>query len=331
MEKSEIKIYKNPNGNTSIEVKLDKETVWLNQYQLETLFQTDRTSINRHIRNIYKTEELNENRTCAKITQVQKEGKRTVNRSVKYYNLDIIIAVGYRVNSKQGTEFRIWANKLLREYLIKGFAINQEKLEKQNKQLLELKETVKILSNVVSNKELSNDESKGLLDIISDYSYALDVLDKYDYQSLEIEDVTTNEIYQLTYKEAIEQIQMTKKVYGNSDLFGHEKDKSFRSSIATIYQTFGEVDLYPSIEEKAANLLYFIVKNHSFSDGNKRIAAFLFLYFLEKNGILRTENGDKRIADNTLVALTLMIAVSKSEEKDTMIKIIVNLINKNNK
>jgi death-on-curing family protein len=330
MEKSEIRIYKNPNGNTSIEVKLDKETVWLNQYQLETLFQTDRTSINRHIRNIYKTEELDENRTCAKITQVQKEGKRTVNRSVKYYNLDVIIAVGYRVNSKQGTEFRIWANKLLREYLIKGFAINQEKLEKQNKQLLELKETVKILSNVVSNKELSNDESKGLLDIISDYSYALDVLDKYDYQSLEIENVTTNEIYQLTYQEAIEQIQMTKKVYGNSDLFGHEKDKSFRSSIATIYQTFEKVDLYPSIEEKAANLLYFIVKNHSFSDGNKRIAAFLFLYFLEKNGILRTENGDKRIADNTLVALTLMIAVSKSEEKNTMIKIIVNLINKNN-
>jgi prophage maintenance system killer protein len=331
MERSEIRIYKNPNGNISIEVKLDKETVWLNQYQLETLFQTDRTSINRHIRNIYKTEELDENRTCAKIAQVQKEGKRTVNRTLKYYNLDVIIAVGYRVNSKQGTEFRIWANKLLREYLIRGFAINQEKLKKQNKQLLELKETVKILSNVVSNKELSNDESKGLLEIISDYSYALDILDKYDYQSLKIEDVTTNEIYQLTYKEAIDQIIMTKKVYGNSDLFGHEKDKSFRSSIAAIYQTFGEIDLYPSIEEKAANLLYFVVKNHSFTDGNKRIAAFLFLYFLEKNGILRNKKGEKRIADNTLVALTLMIAVSKPEEKETMIKIIVNLINKNNK
>ena len=331
MEKSEIRIYKNPNGNTSIEVKLDKETVWLNQYQLETLFQTDRTSINRHIRNIYKTKELDENQTCAKIAQVQKEGKRTVNRTIKYYNLDIIIAVGYRVNSKQGTEFRIWANKLIREYLIKGFSLNQEKLKKQNKQLLELKETVKILSNVVSNKELSNDESKGLLEIITDYSYALDVLVKYDYQSLEIENITTNEIYQITYKEAIEQILMTKEVYGNSDLFGHEKDKSFRSSIATIYQTFGEIDLYPSIEEKAANLLYFIVKNHSFSDGNKRIAAFIFLYFLEKNRILRNEKGEKRIADNTLVALTLMIAVSKSEEKETMVKIIVNLINKNNK
>ncbi len=330
MEKSEIRIYKNPNGNTSIEVKLDNETVWLNQYQLEALFQTDRTSVNRHIRNIYKTEELDENRTCAKIAQVQKEGKRTIKRSIKYYNLDVIIAVGYRVNSKQGTEFRIWANQLLREYLIKGFTINQEKLEKQNKQLLELKETVKILSNVVSDKELSNDESKGLLDIISDYSYALDVLDKYDYQSLSIENITTNELYQLTYKEAILQIQLTKRVYGNSDLFGHEKDKSFRSSIATIYQTFGGVDLYPSIEEKAANLLYFVVKNHSFSDGNKRIAAFLFLYFLEKNGILRTDKGEKRIADNTLVALTLMIAISKPEEKDTMVKIIVNLINKNN-
>jgi prophage maintenance system killer protein len=331
MEKSKIRIYKNLKGNTSIEVKLDKETVWLNQYQLETLFQTNRTSISRHIRNIYKTDGLDENRTCAKIAQVRKEGKRTIERNIKYYNLDIIIAVGYRVNSKQGTEFRIWATQLLKEYLVKGFTINQEKLKKQNKQLLELKETVKILSNVVSNKKLSNDESKGLLEIISDYSYALDVLDKYDYQSLKIEDITTNEIYQLTYKEAIDKIQMTKRVYGNSDLFGHEKDKSFRSSIATIYQTFREVDLYPSIEEKAANLLYFVVKNHSFSDGNKRIAAFLFLYFLERNEILRTENGEKRIADNTLVALTLMIAVSKSEEKDTMVKIIVNLINKNNK
>lgn len=330
MEKSEIRIYKNPKGNTSIEVKLDNETVWLNQYQLEILFQTDRTSVNRHIRNIYKTEELIEKRTCAKIAQVQKEGKRTIKRNIKYYNLDVIIAVGYRVNSKQGTEFRIWANQLLREYLIKGFTINQEKLEKQNKQLLELKETVKILSNVVSNKELSNDESKGLLEIISDYSYALDVLDKYDYQSLSIDNITTNELYRLTYEEAISQIQLTKRVYGNSDLFGHEKDKSFRSSIATIYQTFGKIDLYPSIEEKAANLLYFVVKNHSFSDGNKRIAAFLFLYFLEKNGILRTQKGEKRIADNTLVALTLMIAISKPEEKETMVKIIVNLINKNN-
>ena len=331
MKSSEIKIYKTENGNTTVEVKLEKETVWLSQKQMAELFEKDTDTIGLHLKNIYKSEELDEFSTTDKYSVVQKEGNRNVQRQIKYYNLDAIISVGYRVNSKRGILFRKWSTQLLKEYLIKGFAINQEKLEKQNKQLLELKETVKILSNVVSNKELSNDESKGLLDIISDYSYALDVLDKYDYQSLKIENITTNEIYQLTYEEAINQIQLTKRVYGNSDLFGQEKDKSFRSSIATIYQTFEKVDLYPSVEEKASNLLYFVVKNHSFSDGNKRIAAFLFLYFLEKNGILRTENGTKRIADNTLVALTLMIAISKPEEKDTMVKIIVNLINKNNK
>ena len=331
MKSSEIKIYKTENGNTTIEVKLEKETVWLSQKQMAELFEKDTDTIGLHLKNIYKSEELDEFSTTDKYSVVQKEGNRNVQRQIKYYNLDAIISVGYRVNSKRGILFRKWSTQLLKEYLIKRFAINQEKLEKQNKQLLELKETVKILSNVVSNKELSNDESKGLLDIISDYSYALDVLDKYDYQSLKIENITTNEIYQLTYEEAINQIQLTKRVYGNSDLFGQEKDKSFRSSIATIYQTFEKVDLYPSVEEKASNLLYFVVKNHSFSDGNKRIAAFLFLYFLEKNGILRTENGTKRIADNTLVALTLMIAISKPEEKDTMVKIIVNLINKNNK
>ena len=331
MENSGIKIFKTENGNTSIEVKLEKETVWLSQRQMAELFDKDSDTIGLHLKNIYNSEELDELSTTEKYSVVRKEGKRKVNRQINYYNLDAIISVGYRVNSKRGVIFRKWATQLLKEYLIKGFTINQEKLKTQNKQLLELKETVKILSNVVSNKELSNDESKGLLEIISDYSYALDILDKYDYQSLKIENITTNEIYQLKYEEAIEQIQMTKRVYGNSDLFGHEKDKSFRSSIATIYQTFGKVDLYPSIEEKAANLLYFVVKNHSFSDGNKRIAAFLFLYFLEKNEILRTENGEKRIADNTLVALTLMIAISKPDEKDTMVKIIVNLINKNNK
>ncbi len=330
MNKSEIKIYKTNEGKTSIEVKLEKETVWLNQYQLEVLFQTDRTSINRHIRNIYKTKELDENRTCAKIAQVQKEGERSVKRTIKYYNLDIIIAVGYRVNSKQGTEFRIWANQILKDYLIKGYAINQQRLEKQVAQLNKLKETIRILGNTLKYKELSNDESKGLLQIISDYSYALELLDQYDYQTLKIENTSTKEIYHLSYEEAIRQIELVKQTFRNSDLFGHEKDDSFRSSISTIYQTFGGVDLYPSIEEKAANLLYFIVKNHSFSDGNKRIAAFIFLYFLERNTLLFSKNGKKRIADNALVALTLMIAVSKPEEKDTMIKVIVNLINKNN-
>jgi len=330
MEKSEIKIYKTQEGKTSIQVKIEKETVWLNQYQLEELFETNRTTINKHILNIYKSRELKEEATCAKIAQVQKEGNRTVKRKIKYYNLDVIIAVGYRVNSKRGTDFRIWANQILKDYLIKGYAINQQRLQKQAEQLNELKETIKILGKTLKYKELTNDESKGLLRIISDYSYALEILDKYDYQTLKIENTSGKEVYQLTYEEAIKQIELVKKAYGNSELFGHEKDNSFKSSIATIYQTFDGVDLYPSVEEKAANLLYFIVKNHSFTDGNKRIAAFLFLYFLEKNGLLFSETGGKRIADNALVALTLMIAVSKPEEKATMIKVIVNLINKKN-
>ncbi len=330
MDKSEIKIYKTDEGKTSIEVKLEKDTVWLNLNQMSYLFERDKSVISRHINNIFKEKELKKEATVAKYATVQKEGKRKIVRNIEFFNLDVIISVGYRVKSKRGTDFRIWANQVLKDYLIKGYAINQQKLAKQAEQLNELKETIKILGNALEYKELSNDESKGLLKIISDYSYALEILDQYDYQTLKIENTSKKEIYRLTYEEAIKQIELVKKTYGNSNLFGHEKDNSFRSSISTIYQTFDGVDLYPSIEEKAANLLYFIVKNHSFSDGNKRIAAFLFLYFLEKNGLLFTETGNKRIADNALVALTLMIAVSKPEEKDTMIKVIVNLINKNN-
>ncbi len=330
MSDSNIEIFTTKDGNTEIQVRFENETVWINQYQLEELFQTDRTSISKHISNIYKTKELDKSSTCAKIAQVQKEGNRTIKRNIDSYNLDLIIAVGYRVNSKRGTEFRVWANKILKEYLIKGFVINEKRLAQQNEQLKELQKTVKILGDVVNKKTLSNDESIGLLKIISDYSYALDILDQYDYQTLEIRNTSGKETYQLSYEEAISQINLVKKTFGNSDLFGHEKDKSFRSSVATIYQTFNGVDLYPSIEEKAANLLYLITKNHSFTDGNKRIAAFLFLYFLEKNGILFDENGNKRIKDSALVALTLMIAVSKTEEKETLIKVVVNLINKNN-
>jgi prophage maintenance system killer protein len=330
MNNSAIEIFKSEDGKTQVQVVLENETVWLNQYQLEELFQTNRTSVNRHILNIYKSEELNEDSTCAKIAQVQKEGDRIISRNINYYNLDIIIAVGYRVNSKRGTEFRIWANKILKDYLIKGYSINEKKLIQQNEQLKELHDSIKILGNVLKYKQLSNDESVGLLKIISDYAYALDILDQYDYQSLKVHATSGKEKYQLTYAEAIKQIELAKKYYGNSDLFGNEKDESFKSSISTIYQTFDGKDLYPTVEEKAANLLYFITKNHSFTDGNKRIAAFLFLYFMERNGILYDENGRKRIADNALVALTLMIAVSRPEEKDIMVKVAVNLINKEN-
>jgi len=330
MSNSEIKIYKAEDGKTEIQVKLDNDTVWLSQKQMAELFDKDSDTIGLHLKNIYDSEELVENSTTEYSSVVQQEGKRNVARKIKFYNLDAIISVGYRVNSKRGTLFRIWANRIIKDYLIKGYSINEKRLLQENEQLRQLQESVKLLGNVLNYKALSGDESSGLLKIISDYAYALDILDQYDYQSLEINETSGKETYQLTYQEAINQIRKVKEVYGNSELFGHEKDNSFQSSVSTIYQTFNGLDLYPSIEEKAANLLYFITKNHSFTDGNKRIAAFLFLYFLEKNGILFDKNGNKRIADNALVALTLMIAVSKPEEKEIMIKVIVNLINKRN-
>lgn len=328
MPDSEIVIYKSSEGNTEIQVKLEGETIWLSQKQMAELFEKDSDTIGLHLKNIFQTEELDERTTTEEYSVVQREGNRKVKRSVKHYNLDAVISVGYRVNSKRGTQFRIWSNKVLREYLIKGYAINQKILEKKRKQLSELQDTIRIIRNSKNAKELSYDENKGLLDIIADYSYALDILDQYDYQKLKISDTTKDRIYRLSYKEAITQIEKVKKVYSNSELFGREKDKSFKSSIGAIYQTFNGKDLIPSVEEKAANLLYFVTKNHSFTDGNKPIAAMLFLYFLDRNGILYSETGGKRIADNALVALTLMIAVSKPEEKDTMISIIVNLINK---
>ncbi|MCD4832926.1 MAG: virulence RhuM family protein [Bacteroidales bacterium] len=330
MPESEIKIYQLEDGQTEVQVRFDNETVWLSQKQMAQLFDKNTDTIGIHLKNIYNSGELNKLSTTEESSVVQQEGKRTVKRKLRLYNLDAIISIGYRVNSKRGVQFRIWANKVLKEYLIKGYSLNEKRLAQQNKQLKELQESVKILGKVINYKQLSNDESSGLLKIISDYAYALDILDQYDYQSLEIKDTSGKEIYQLTYNEAINKIKLAKKAYGNSDLFGNEKDKSFKSSINSIYQTFNGIDLYPSIEEKAANLLYFITKNHSFTDGNKRIAAFLFLFFLERNRILFDQSGNKRIADNTLVALTLMIAVSKPAEKDTMIKVIVNLINKNN-
>lgn len=330
MNNSEIQIFKAQDGTTEIQVKLENDTVWLNLMQLTELFKRDKSVISRHINNVFKEKELSMEATVANFATVQYEGERQVERNIEFFNLDVIISVGYRIKSQRGTQFRIWANKILKDYLIQGYSINEHRLIQQNEQLRQLQESVKLLGNVLNYKELSEDESTGLLKIISDYAYALDILDQYDYQSLEISETSGKETYQLTYEEAILQIQRVKEIYGNSELFGHEKDNSFRSSVATIYQTFNGIDLYPSIEEKAANLLYFITKNHSFSDGNKRIAAFLFLYFLEKNGILFDQYGNKRIADNALVSLTLMIAVSRTEEKETMTKVIVNLINRRN-
>ena len=244
------------------------------------------------------------------------------------YNLDVIISVGYRVKSVQGTRFRQWANSVLKQYLIKGYAINQQiKLDRYN----ELKDVVRLMSRAVGLQDkVTTDEYSGLFNVISDYVYALDTLDQYDYQSLSISKTTKDEPFRATYDNAMEAINALKEKFGGSKWFANEKDDSFKSSIGQIYQTFGGEELYPSVEEKAAMLLYLVVKNHSFSYGNKRIAAMLFLWFLNNNRVLYAEDGHKRIADNTLVALTLMIAESRTEEKDVMVKVVVNLINREN-
>ena len=325
---NEIVIYQSEDGKTQLDVKLEGETVWLTQTQMSELFQTDRTVINRHIRNIYKSGELEEEATCAKNAQVRIEGNRTVSRSIPYYNLDMIISVGYRVNSIRGVRFRQWANSVLKQYLIKGYAVN-ERIRKQ--QISELRQLVQVLGRTLQQQPVpTTDESNALFKVVVDYTYALDTLDDYDYQRLSISKTTSKETFHATYENAMKEINVLKEKFGYSPLFGNEKDDSFKSSIGQIYQTFGGVDLYPSVEEKAAMLLYLVTKNHSFSDGNKRIAATLFLWFMNNNGILYREDGTKRIADSTLVALTLMIAESRTQEKDVMVKVVVNLINKNN-
>ena len=323
-----IIIYQTDDGNTQIDVRFENETVWLTQAQMAELFLTDRTSIVRHINNIYKAEELEREATCAKIAQVQTEGGRQVTRTIPYFNLDMIISVGYRVNSKRGVKFRQWANRVLKEYLVKGYAVN-ERIHKE--QIGELRQLVGMLGRTIQNQPLlSTDETNALFNVVTDYTYALDTLDSYDYQRLTVSDTTNEAAFHATYDNAMQAIRSLKERFGESALFGNEKDDSFKSSIGQIYQTFDGVELYPSTEEKAAMLLYLVTKNHSFSDGNKRIAATLFLWFLNNNRILYREDGSKRIADNTLVALTLMIAESRPEEKDVMVKVVVNLINKNN-
>lgn len=327
MENNQIVIYQTADGETSIDVTIDQETIWLTQSQIVDLFQSSKANISEHIKHIFNSNELNPEATVRKIRTVRKEGKRNISRELEHYNLDMIISVGYRVNSLRGTQFRIWANKILKEYLTQGYSLNEKRLQEKSQQFEALKQTVRLMGNVLGTQDLSSDEANGLLKVITDYTYALDVLDKYDHRNLTIEAIHTQQVFIATYEEAMKAIQGLKDKFGGSSLFGNEKDESFQSSIATIYQSFDGQELYPSVEEKAANFLYFVVKNHSFSDGNKRIAAFLFVWFLEKNGILYREDGSKRIADNALVALTLMIAESKPDEKDIIAQVVVNLIN----
>jgi prophage maintenance system killer protein len=322
---SGIEIYTAPDNSIQLQVKLEQDTVWLTQEQMALLFGRDRTVIGRHIRNIYKEGEVSEDITCAKFAHMGTDGDQSYETSL--YNLDVIISVGYRVKSQRGVQFRQWANKVLKDYLVKGYAV---RTNMQLQQYQELKQLVGVLQQTMQTEALTTNEARDLVNVVTDYTYALDTLDNYDYQRLSISDTEGPERFHATYENAMEAIRSLKEKFGESWLFGNEKDDSFKSSIGQIYQTFGGEELYPSIEEKAAMLLYLVTKNHSFSDGNKRIAATLFLWFMDRNGILYTPEGYKRIADNTLVALTLMIAESRTEEKDVMVKVVVNLINKKN-
>jgi len=328
--KGEVVIYKSPKGDTVLDVKLDEDTVWLSQIQLANLFKTTKQNVSLHINNIYKEKELVRNSTVKKYLTVQKEGKREVERNIEHFNLDVIISVGYRVKSKLGTQFRIWANKVLKDFLVKGYALNEKKLTAQKEKIKELEKSIEVFKRVADTQQLMKDEFSGILNVILDYTYALDILDQYDHKKLEIGEVEQEEEYKITYKDAVNILKELKKKFGGSDLFGKEKDDSFRSTIGTLYITFNKKELYPSVEEKAAMLLYLTIKNHSFIDGNKRISAALFLMYLDRNKYLYGINGVKRIADNALVALCLMIAASDPKEMDTIVKVVINLINRNN-
>ncbi len=330
MKQDQIVIYKDENNAIQLEVRMDGEMIWLTRQQLATLFGRDYKTISKHINNALR-EELADDVVVAKFANTTKHGAmegKTQTHEKEYFNLEMVTSVGYRVKSKRGVQFRKWANRVLKEYLVKGYVVN-ERIRKE--QLGELRQLVQVASRAISNQKIEKTvESQDLLNVVVDYTYALDTLDNYDYERLTIDKTTRQEKFHATYDNAMEEIARLRDKFGGSTLFGNEKDDSFKSSIGQIYQTFGGEELYSSVEEKAAMLLYLVTKNHSFSDGNKRIAATLFLWFMNNNGILYREDGSKRLADNTLVALTLMIAESKTEEKDVMVKVVVNLINQRN-
>ncbi len=326
-QRGEIVFYREKDKKVRIEVKLEKDTVWLTQKQMADLFGKDIRTVNEHISNIFKEKELQEKSVIRNFRITAADGKDYL---TNFYNLDVIISVGYRVKSLNGTRFRIWATNVLKRHLIDGYTLNEQRLKQATHKLQALQRAIKLIGGMKDKKQLEYKEALGLLEVINDYNYALSLLDAYDNKKIKVTDISKEEKFKLTYEEAIKALVKLKIRLGATDLFGVERDKSFKSSVVTIYQTFGGKDLYPSVEEKAANLLYFIVKNHSFVDGNKRIAAAMFLWFLERNGLLYRDDGAKRIANNALVALTLMIAESDPKERDIIVNLSVNLINKNN-
>lgn len=326
-KKGEIVIYQSKDG-PKLDVLLEKETVWLTQKQMALLFDKGIPTINEHIKNIYKEGELEEKSTIRKFRIVQKEGGRLVERDIDFYNLDVIISVGYRVKSLRGTQFRIWATKTLKEHLVKGYTINEKRLLQAKNQLQELQGTISFLQEKAKHELLAGQEQE-IFNLLANYSRTLTLLEQYDKEKLSLIKSKKGRFI-LKYDEAINVISKIKKDLvakkEASDLFGQENGDKFKGILGSIYQTFNKKELYPSLEEKAAHLLYFIIKDHPFVDGNKRIASFLFVYYLDKNDFLYRKTGEKKINDNTLTALALLIAVSNSSEKDKLIKIITNLL-----
>jgi prophage maintenance system killer protein len=321
--RGEIVLYQEQDGTVELDVRLERESLWLSLNQIAALFERDKSVISRHLRNVYATAELDRAATVAFFATVQDEGGRTVERQVEYFNLDAILSVGYRVNSKRGTQFRIWATRILRDHLLQGYSVNERRLQ-------ELKQSLRVVGQVLDRYDVSSDQAQALLRVVTDYARALEILDDYDHQRVRLGAVRRGEARGIDYEEAIAIVAQLRTTYGGSELFGREKDASLRGSLGAVMQAFDGADVYPSLEEKAAHLLYFLVKNHSFVDGNKRIGAALFLWFMEKNGMLYRPDGAKRVADNALVAITLMIAESAPDQREILTRIIVELINERN-
>ena len=325
LSKGEIIIYES-DGKSSLEVIQQDNTLWLSAEKIGKLFGKDRSNIQRHISKIYREQELDENSTCAFFAQVQKEGKRTVSRNISYYNLDVILAVGYRVTSKTATEFRKWATSVLHKYVLEGYAINEHKLKQEQDKVKTLQDTIKLLSRSFEHQIETLEEAKDVAKLMNNFACGLDLLDNYDHKQLDSKGLTTKEAVKIEEQEFLTVVDKMKSEFA-SDVFATPKDESFSSSVNQIYQTFDNKELYPTLEEKAATLLYLIVKNHSFADGNKRIGASCFLYFLNKNNMLYKNN--KPIIDNsTLFALTLLIATSKPEEMETVKQIVLSILNR---
>lgn len=319
-ETGKIVIYQTKSGQAKLEVKISDDTIWLTQLQISYLFNVDRTVVTKHINNIFNTREL------LKESNVQKMHIAKSDKPVSFYNLDVIISVGYRVNSIQGTQFRIWATNILRKHLVDGYTINKQRIKEVESKYFELQKTINMLASNIKTSSLVSEEAKGILQVIGRYSKALDILDRYDHQNLEAPKGKKKEIFKITYENAEEIIAVIQSEFKESSLVGREYKDSFKSVLKDIYQTFDGKELYSTVEEKAGNILYLITKNHCFVDGNKRIAASVFVLYLQNNNILFDKGGMRRIDDNALVALTLMIATSKPQEKDTIVKIISNLL-----